>query len=575
MSFLDFNTKNLPADLTSGAVSAMVAIPDAIASALLAGVNPTYAFNALMTGTPIGSLFSSSHFMSIGLTSAMMLAVADALAGIDSAELLTALFTLTLLVGVFQLVLGLLKLGKFTRFISNTVMVGFLTGVAVLVILGQLGDLTGYDSDVSSTVGAAVDTLIHPSEWDLATLAVGLVTIVLILLFSRTRLKNFSMALAMVIGTAAVLILSLESVAQVGDTTPVSGSIPTPVLPDLSLITELALSAVAIGLIGLIQASGVSQSIPNPDGDYPDASRDFSAQGIANLVSGTFQGLPLGGSLGGTGLVMSTGAKSRWANVFLGLFVAAFVLLFAFLVDKVAMPTIAAILIVVGIQIIDREEIADVWEIHSSKRLIMVVTFVATLTLPIQQAVIIGVFLSFIDFIYTSSQDVQLFALRHTEEGAFVEEPAPAELPDDSVTIVFARGSTHFAAARTVQEMLPLAKKAQRAVVIGRMRGTTQMGSTLITVLERYAGELRANGGRLMLSGIHEDVLAQLLRTETTEDIPEDAIFMATPTVGESTKAAVAAAEAWLAEQKSDEAAAATNPAAGQHELSDHSEEEA
>ena len=149
MSFLDFKTKNLPADLVSGAVGALIAIPDAIASAILAGVNPTYVFNSLMTGTPVGSLFTGSQFMNIASTSAMMLAVADALVGFDDSEFLSALFTLTVMVGVFQLVLGLLKLGKFTQFISNTVMIGFLTGVAVLVILGQLGDLTGYESEVA------------------------------------------------------------------------------------------------------------------------------------------------------------------------------------------------------------------------------------------------------------------------------------------------------------------------------------------------------------------------------------------------------------------------------------------
>jgi len=84
------------------------------------------------------------------------------------------------------------------------------------------------------------------------------------------------------------------------------------------------------------------------------------------------------------------------------------------------------------------------------------------------------------------------------------------------------------------------------------MRGNEQVGSTLIAVMERYAGELRANGGRLMLSGVHEKVRDQLYRTETTEDIPEDAIFLATPTVGESTMAALATAEAWLAEQRDD-----------------------
>jgi SulP family sulfate permease len=213
------------------------------------------------------------------------------------------------------------------------------------------------------------------------------------------------------------------------------------------------------------------------------------------------------------------------------------------------MPTVAAILIVVGIEIINREEIGDVWDVHISKRVIMVVTFVATLTLPIQQAVLIGVFLSFIDYIYTSSQDVRLMMLRPIDLGTFIEETAPSELEDNSVTILFARGSTHFAAARTIQELLPVAKTARNAVVIARLRGTEQIGSTFITVLERYASELRANGGRLMLSGVHPKVKDQLQRTETTEDIPEEIIFMATPVLGESTKAALAAAQEWLARE--------------------------
>ena len=280
MSFLDFKTKNLAGDLASGAISALIAIPDAIASATLAGVSPTYAFNALMTGTPVGSLFSSSHFMNIGLTSAMMLAVADSLAGVSSENFLTALFTLVVLTGLFQLSLGLLKMGKFTRFISNTVMVGFLTGVAVVVILGQLGDFTGYDSEFSNTVASAIDTLIHPGEWDMPSVITGLVTVALILLLNRTRLRNFSVAIAMILASAAVVILGITSVELVGDTNQISGSIPTPVLPDLSMIPGLALSAVALGLLGLIQASGVSQSIPNPDGEYPDASKDFSGSSV-------------------------------------------------------------------------------------------------------------------------------------------------------------------------------------------------------------------------------------------------------------------------------------------------------
>jgi len=547
MSFLDFKPKNIPADLISGAITGIIAIPDAIASAFLAGVTPTYAFNALMTGTPIGSLFSGSHYMNIGLTSAMMLAVADATIGISSEDLLTPLFTLVVLVGLFQLILGLLKLGRFTKFISNSVMVGFITGIAVVVILGQLGGLTGYYSEFSGTFFSTIDTLSHPGEWDIPTTVTSVVTIALILILSRfRRLKNFSIVIAMILGTALVFIQGWSSVELVGDTAEISGSFPLPVLPNLSMIPRLILPAVAIGLIGLIQASGVSQSVPNPDGEYPDASKDFSAQGIANLVAGTFQGLPLGGSLGGTAIILGTGGRSRWANIFVGLFVLVFVLLFGNLVELVAMPTVAAILFVVGFGIINPAAIADVWDVSRSKRITMVVTFLLAVTLPVQQAILIGVFISFIDHIFSSGQAVQLAELEPTESGELRVKQAPAELPDNSVTLLHSLSSTHFAAARTLQEMLPMAKSAQNAVVIVRLRGSESIGSTFILVLERYAAELRANGGRLMLSGVHEKVMEQILRTETTESVPEDAIFMATDILGKSTKAAVSAAHAWL-----------------------------
>ena len=118
MARLDFDAKNLPADIGAAVTMALVAVPDAIASAILAGVNPTYGFNALIVGTPIGSLFTSSQFMNIGSTAAMMLAVGGVLVDYSEENVLAALVTLTVLIGLFQLLLGIFKLGVFTRFIS-------------------------------------------------------------------------------------------------------------------------------------------------------------------------------------------------------------------------------------------------------------------------------------------------------------------------------------------------------------------------------------------------------------------------------------------------------------------------
>ena len=543
---LSFNPKNLAADLGAGATMAIVAIPDAVASALLAGVNPTFGFNALMVGVPVGSFFTSSEFMNIGLTVAMMMAAAGGLAAFSGDTLPTALLTLTILIGVFQLLLGLFKLGTFTRFISNAVMVGFLTGVATVLIFGQLGDLTGYQSECSNKIAQGVDLLLHLPDADWPSALVGLGTIALILLFNRTRLKNYSLAIAVVVASAATLFLKLDSVALVGDTNEISGAIPLPALPDFSMMGKLLVPAISIGILGLIQGAGLSQAFPNPDGEYPDPSGDFKGQGIANIVSGFFRGLPLGGSLGGTAVIVGAGAKSRWANIFMGLMVGVFVLLFARQVENIVIPAVAAVLIVAGFGTFRFEAIKDIRDVSRSALVVMTLTFLATLILPIQQAILIGVIISILDYVYTSSQDVELLKLELAEDGSFEVQPAPQNLTDNSVTAMYALGNFFFAGARTMEEMLPDVGDARRPVVILRLRGRNKIGSTFVIVLEHYAQKLQANGGKLMLSGVSERIWQQLVDTETTDTIPEEDIFRVTNKLGASTRRAIETARKWL-----------------------------
>jgi len=133
------------------------------------------------------------------------------------------------------------------------------------------------------------------------------------------------------------------------------------------------------------------QGLPNPDGAYPDSSRDFIGQGAANLGASLFQGMPIGGSVSGTALNVSSGAKSRWANIISGLIVVAAILLFSQAVSLVAMPAMAGLLIVAGFQSINRIRFADVWSTGWAPRIVMLFTLVLTLILPLQQAVFLGV----------------------------------------------------------------------------------------------------------------------------------------------------------------------------------------
>ena len=547
---LDFQPKNAATDLGAGLTLAMVGVPDAIASAVLAGVNPIYALNAMMVGMPVAGLFTGSQFMNCACTSAMMLVVAGVVAGAGETSHASLLVTLTILVGLIQLALGILKLGTLTRFISNAVMTGFFTGIAITIVLSQLGDLTGYASGAGNSLTRAFDLLLHLNQIHWPSLATGLVTIAAILLLVRTRFKNYALILALLGVSAAVGWFGIASVHLVGDSYEITAAFPRPALPDLALIPHLLLPAVALSLIGLIQGAGVSQSVPNPDGAFADTSRDFMGQGIGNTVAGFFQGLPVGGSLAGTALAVSAGARSRWANIFAGLIFIVLVLLFGNLVELVAEPAIAALLIMAGLETIKVERIADVWDVGLGPRLIMLFTLATTLILPVQWAVLLGVALSFLVQVVRASSDIQVMELVRQPDGTFQERAALAVLESGHVTVLQVWGHLTFAGARVFEEQLPAVADARRPVVILCMRGRTEIGSTVIGVLERYAGRVQAAGGKLLLAGVSDRVLTQIRRTETTDTIAETDIFVATATLGEAVQTAMAAADAWLADQE-------------------------
>jgi len=533
--------KDLRGDLAAGLTTGLVQIPDAMASAILALVKPVNGLNTLVIGTPIGALFAGSVFMTVATTGAVSLAVADALDGTDSSQVVPMLIVLTLLVGVIQLALGLLKLGWVTKFVSNSVMVGFITGVCILIILGQLGDLTGYDSEYSNKVAKTVDLLAHAGQIDWPTLAVGLATIALILLLNRTAVRRFSMVLAFLAATIVTAAIGLASVALVGDIASIPSSLPQFTMPDLSYLPGLIVPAIAIAAIGLVQGAGVSKSVPNPDGAYGSASRDFVAQGAANAVMGFFNGMPMGGSVSASALNVSSGARSRWANVYAGILVAVVLLLFGSYVEKVPLPTVAGLLIVAAAASLKPAAFMEVWRTNWASRIIMLATLALTLTVPIQYAVLAGVVLSTIQHVSSSSLDIRVRRLVPAGDGRFSEEEPPERLPDGEVTIVDIYGSVFYADTDAIDAKLPEVLGVRRAVLVVRLRGRGELGSSAIALLRRWAEQLQEGGGALLLAGVGEKMGDQLERTGIAALIGLDNIFPAKSLVYRSTEEALEA----------------------------------
>jgi len=545
MNALKINRKTFGKDIIAGLTAAIAGIPDGMASATLAGVNPVYGLYNLMVGTPIAAIFTSSVYMAVINASAMALVAYDAMAGYSGEEQVEALVTLTLLVGLFMLAMGLLKLGWLTRFISNSVMRGFLTGIAIVIILGQLSDFTGYSIQGDNYVADVIDLFRNLDHVDLATLAVGFLTIVIILILDRTPLKSFSMLIALIVGAVLVKFLSLETVALVGE---IPEGLPRPMLPALSLIPALLPSAVAIGIIGLVQATGVSQGYPNPDGKLPNPDGDFRGQGIGNTITSFFQGLPIGGSVSGTALVVGAGAQSRWANIFTGIFVAIGVVLFATQIANLPMTCLAAILILAGFQAIKPSEIRTVWNTNNLSAAVFLLTLVATLFLPVQRAIFLGVLIQILLVIFQSAERMTIMELVPTEDGDFMERPAPEALPSDRVTVLLPYGSLFFAAAIDFEEEAPAPDEATHAAVIVILRGRIQLGSTAIGVFERYANAIKQNGGRLYLAEVKDSVRKQLEKTGALGVIGEENILPAGDRILASLRQAHSEAQAWLEE---------------------------
>jgi SulP family sulfate permease len=532
--------------------AAIPSIPDAMASGVLAGVSPLYGLYGLMIGTPIAALFTGSAFMSVVTTSAMGIAIRGALTGHDGENQLKALVTVALVVGLVQIAAGLLKLGFLTRFVSNSVMTGFLSGVALLIVLSQLGDLTGYSSPFSNRVVQAVDLVVHIRQVHLPTALVGLLTIVLIVGLDRTPLRTFSMLVALIVAAVVVVLFRLDAVALVGDTSEIPAGLPKPYLPVPLIDWELMVSAVAVAIIGLVQGAGISGSYPNPDGKYPDVSRDFFGQGVANVAVGLFRGLPVGGSISSTALVVNAGARSRWANVFTGLFAIAAVLLLGPQIERLPMASLAAMLVIAGVQSFNRERVHTVWETSLVSRGVMLITFIAVLVLPIQTAVFVGVAIQILLHTFRSAERVEIVQIIPREDGQFEERPAPPELPSAEPTILLPRGSLFFAGAAEFEEDLPSAEDASRAVVILRLRGRDEVGSTFLTVIDRYEHTLRKNGGKLVLVGVTEQVRDQLERTDMLAELGAEDVYMATRIYGRSVAEAWEDAHVWLADQGQD-----------------------
>jgi len=547
-----FQRKNLRDDAMAGLVLGVESVPDGLASGLLAGVNPVAGLYGYLYGMVGGVLFTGTAFMTIQATGAMAIIIADVdLASRDDPS--RALFTLAILTGVVMILAGLLRLGSYLRFVSNSVMTGFITAVGINIVLGQLDDFTGYEANGANRVIRAFDLLFNFWRIDIPTITVGVVTIVAIVVLRRTKLGALGLVVSIMVGSVVGAILREfgHDIVQVREIASVPRSLPFFTLPVLRDVPALIIPALSLAFVGLVQGAGVSAGFPNEDGSQADESQDFIGQGAGNVVAGLFQGMPVGGSMSASSLVSTAGAKSRAALLYAGGVMAVVILLFGGVIDLIAMPSLAGLLIVVGIGTIKPEQIMSVAKTGPVPLTVMSITLVLTMIIPLQYAVLVGVGISGILFVARQSTGLVTKRMVIHDDGRVEEVDPPAEVPPNEVVALHPYGAIFFATAPTLFEQMPtVMPESRNSVVILRIRGADDAGATLLDVLERYAQSLRDVDSKLMVVTDNRRVIRQLRVTGTTDVIGADNVYRSTAFIGETTREAHTDARLWIDEHR-------------------------
>ena len=539
----------------AGLVLGIESVPDGLASGLLAGVNPLAGLYGYLYGMVGATLFTSTAFMAVQGTGAMAIVVADVdlSSRTDPAK---SLFTLSIVTGVVMIMAGVLHFGSFLRFVSNSVMTGFITAVGINIVLGQLDNFTGYEADGDNRVTRAFDLLFNLGNIDIPTITIGAVTVVLIVLLQRTKLGALGMVVAIAAASALAAVFAAfdRNVALVGDIADVPGTLPFITLPVFAEVPSLLIPAASLAFVGLVQGAGVAAAMPNEDGSPSDEAADFIGQGAGNVVAGLFQGMPVGGSMSASSLTAAAGAKSRTSLLFAGATMVVVILLFSTVVELIAMPALAGLLMVVGVGTIKPSQVMAVAKTGTVPLTVMTTTFVLTLIIPLQYAVLVGVGTSVVLFVINQSTRLVTKRLIIHADGGVQEVDPPDVVPAHEVVVLQPYGAIFFASVPELLEQMPtVAETSRRSVVILRMRGADDAGSTMIEMLDSYAGELQAVDSKLMVVTDNQRVIRQLRVTGITGLIGQENIYEGTVFVGEASRRAYADALDWIAERTADQ----------------------
>ena len=541
---LSYSSVQLRRDTLAALTVAAISLPQAMAYALLAGVDPRFGLYSAIVVTAVAAVFGSSSHLINGPTSAISLVVFGALASFDPDQRVEAaegMFLLGAMVGAIQIFIAVFKLGDLTRYISESVILGFMSAAAVLLAVGQVSNALGLRDKGSAAQHVLYRlwlTLTQGDPLNARAILITAATLVLAMLgrrlVQRYRLPRMDMIVVLVIVAVAAYLAGWTIPGSGGKTIiAVAGAVPrdlpTPHIPSIRLgwITSMAPDALAIAFLGLLEALAIAKAIANQTGQKLDFNRQCLAEGIANLAGGFFRCLPGSGSLSRSAINFQSGGATRFAGIITAVAVALAVLLLAPLARFVPKPALAALLLITATRLIDLRRMRYAIRASRQDAAVLAITVVAALAFGLDTSILVGVGLSIVLYIARAAQ-LKCVELVVSRDGV-VRERVASDPPAAGFILYDLEGELFFGAAPDLDRQLSqiadrMAQNDLRYAVL-RLKRVRNPDAVCLERLEHFLHAATTRGATFVLAGVRPDLLAALSRLGFLNRFPPDRIF--------------------------------------------------
>ncbi len=522
------------ADIIAGITVALVLVPQSMAYAQLAGLPPYYGLYASFLPGIIAALFGSSRQLATGPVAVVSLMTASALepiAGANQELYIAYAIMLALMVGIFQLSLGLLRLGVLVNFLSHPVVVGFTNAAAIIIGTSQLGKLFGVSVEKADhTYETVFNTLVEATRsTHMETLLMAILALGIMILLKRYLQKIPNVLTAVVVTTIISWQVGFEGMggAVVGA---IPAGLPPLALPtiDFQVMTQLLSVAAVISIIGFMEAISIAKAMAARTRQRLDANQELVGQGLGNIMSSISGGYAVSGSFSRSAVNISAGAVTGFSAVVTGIVVAIALIALTPLLYYLPQATLAAVIIMAVINLVKIDPIKHAWKVQRHDAVVAVITFFLTLVWAphLDKGIMVGVMLSLALFLYRTMAP-RIAVLSRDPDGTLRDAEVRRLQTCRNISLIRFDGPLYFANTGYFEDKVleRVALKPDLKFVIIDAEGINEIDATGEEMLHNLVGRLKESGIELIIARAKKQLWDTFERTKLLEALGSDHMF--------------------------------------------------